>query len=79
MANRPKLVTLDFVNADLVYVIKILAKEMGRNVYIGPGVEGSVTVTLKSVPVDGALALILKMQENDIAYKLIGYEKPIRL
>lgn len=72
-ANRPKLVTLDFVNADLVYVIKILAKEMGRNVYIGPGVEGSVTVTLKSVPVDGALALILKMQENDIAYKLIGY------
>lgn len=71
--NRVKLVTLDFVNADLVYVIKILAKEMGRNVYIGPGVEGSVTVTLKSVPVDGALALILKMQENDIAYKLIGY------
>jgi len=68
-----KLVTLDFVNADLVYVIKILAKEMGRNVYIGPGVEGSVTVTLKSVPVDGALALILKMQENDIGYKLINY------
>lgn len=73
VASRVKLVTLDFVNADLVYVIKILAKEMGRNVYIGPGVEGSVTVTLKSVPVDGALALILKMQENDIAYKLIGY------
>jgi len=68
-----KLVTLDFVNADLVYVIKVLAKEMNRNVYIGPGVEGSVTVTLKSVPVDGALALILKMQENDIAYKLVGY------
>jgi type II secretory pathway component GspD/PulD (secretin) len=71
--NRVKLVSLDFVNADLVYVIKVLAKEMGRNVYIGPGVEGSVTVTLKSVPVDGALALILKMQENDIAYKLVGY------
>ena len=69
--SRGRLVTLDFVNADLVYVIKILAKEMGRNVYIGPGVEGSVTVTLRSVPVDGALALILKMQENDIAYKLV--------
>lgn len=68
---RQKLVTLDFVNADLVYVIKILAKEMGRNVYIGPGVEGSVTVTLRSVPVDGALALILKMQENEYAYKLV--------
>jgi len=73
VGSRTKLVTLDFVNADLVYVVKILAKEMGRNVYIGPGVEGSVTVTLKSVPVDGALALILKMQENDIAYKLLNY------
>lgn len=73
VAPKQKLVTLDFVNADLVYVIKVLAKEMGRNVYIGPGVEGSVTVTLKSVPVDGALALILKMQENDIAYKMVGY------
>ncbi|CAN0446597.1 unnamed protein product, partial [Phaeothamnion confervicola] len=61
----------DFVNADLVYVIKVLAKEMGRNVYVGPGVEGSVTVTLKSVPVEGALALILKMQENEFDYKLV--------
>lgn len=69
---RTKLVSLDFVNADLVYVIKVLAKEMGRNVYIGPGVEGSVTVTLKSVPVEGALALILKMQESDFEYKIVS-------
>ena len=69
---RQKMVSLDFVNADLVYVIKVLAKEMGRNIYIGPGVDGSVTVTLKSVPVEGALALILKMQENEYAYKLVG-------
>lgn len=71
--TRPyqKMVSLDFVNADLVYVIKVLAKEMGRNVYVGPGVEGSVTVTLKSVPVEGAMALILKMQENEFGYKLV--------
>ena len=66
-----KMVSLDFVNADLVYVIKVLAKEMNHNVYVGPGVEGSVTVTLKSVPVEGALALILKMQENEFDYKLV--------
>jgi hypothetical protein len=66
-----KMVSLDFVNADLVYVIKVLAKEMNRNVYVGPGVEGSVTVTLKSVPVEGALALILKMQENEFDYKVV--------
>jgi type IV pilus assembly protein PilQ len=69
---RQKMVSLDFVNADLVYVIKVLAKEMGRNIYIGPGVDGSVTVTLRSVPVEGALALILRMQENEYAYKLVG-------
>jgi general secretion pathway protein D/type IV pilus assembly protein PilQ len=68
---RQKLVTLDFVNADLVYVIKVLAKEMGRNVFVGPGVDGSVTVTLKNVPVEGALALILKMQENPYDYKVL--------
>jgi type IV pilus assembly protein PilQ len=69
--HHSKMVSLDFVNADLVYVIKVLAKEMGRNVYVGPGVEGSVTVTLKSVPVEGALALILKMQENEFDYKVV--------
>jgi len=66
-----KMVSLDFVNADLVYVVKVLAKEMNRNIYVGPGVEGSVTVTLKSVPVEGALALILKMQENEFDYKVV--------
>ncbi len=66
-----KLVTLDFVNADLVYVLKVLAKEMGRNIYVGPTVQGSVTVTLKNVPVEGAMALILQMQENEYDYKVL--------
>jgi type II secretory pathway component GspD/PulD (secretin) len=70
-APRPKMVSLDFVNADLVYVIKVLAKEMNKNVAILPGTEGAVTVTLKNVPVEGALALILKMQETDLDYKAI--------
>ncbi len=68
---QQKLVTLDFVNADLVYVLKVLAKEMNRNIYVGPTVQGSVTVTLKNVPVEGAMALILQMQENEYDYKII--------
>lgn len=67
-----KHVTLDFVNADLVYVLKVLAKEMNRNIYVGPTVAGSVTVTLKNVPVEGAMALILQMQENEYDYKVVG-------
>jgi len=68
---RAKLVNHEFVNTDVVFVIKVLAKEMGRNVYIGPDVEGSVTINLRSVPADGALALVL--QDRGIGYKLIGY------
>ena len=72
-ANRPVLVTHEFVDADLIDVIKILAKDMGRNVYIGPGFEGRVTISIKSVPVDGALAMVLRQQEADVRYKLLGY------
>ena len=72
-APPQKLVTLDFVNADLVYVLKVLAKEMNRNIYVGPTVAGSVTVTLKNVPVEGAMALILQMQENEYDYKILDY------
>lgn len=32
---------------------------MGRNVYIGPGVEGSVTASFRSVPVDGVPGCLL--------------------
>ena len=70
-APKQRMVTLDFVNADLVYVLKVLAKEMNRNIFVGPTVEGSVTVTLKNVPVEGAMALILKMQENEYDYKVV--------
>jgi type II secretory pathway component GspD/PulD (secretin) len=44
---------------------------MGRNIYVGPTVQGSVTVTLKNVPVEGAMALILQMQENEYDYKIL--------
>jgi type II secretory pathway component HofQ len=73
-AAHSKLISIDFVNADLKYVLKTLGRKMGRNLYLGPGVEGSVTVTLKDVPVDGAVALILKMQSKQLAYKLLGYD-----
>ena len=70
-AKRVKVVNMEFVNADLVYIVKFLAKEMGRNVYVGPDVQGSVTVTLKNVQPEGALALVLKMQETPYDYKIV--------
>lgn len=69
--KRVKVVNMDFVNADLVYIVKFLAKEMGRNVYVAPDVAGSVTVNLKNVQPEGALALVLKMQETPYDYKIV--------
>lgn len=70
--HSQKLVTMDFLRADLVYVIKVLAHEMGCNVYIGSGVEGRVTVSLRQVPAQAALHMILQDQKNRLAYKLSG-------
>jgi hypothetical protein len=60
-AARP-LLTRDFKNCELSYVVKVLAMEMGRPLYLGPGVGGKVTVSLRAVPADAALARVLKMQ-----------------
>lgn len=66
-----KRVTLEFVNANLIYVLKVLAREMGRNLYVAPGIEESqVTVSLRSVSPEAALALLL--EERDLDYVLHG-------
>ncbi len=62
-------VTLDFVNADLIYVLKILAKEMHMNLVTDQTVKGSVTLSLKDVPASGAFQLILKI--SGFSYKVI--------
>lgn len=67
------LFSYDFVQADVNDVIKKLAKDMGRNVYIGPGVEGSVTAKFNSVTPTAALESILKQQPLDIHFELFGY------
>lgn len=69
-APQQKMVSLDLVNADLIYVLKILAKEMNLNIVTDPSVQGSVTMTLKNVPAQGALNLVVKMSGYD--YKRVG-------
>ncbi|MDQ7822107.1 MAG: secretin N-terminal domain-containing protein [Candidatus Eremiobacteraeota bacterium] len=64
-APKEKMVTMDFVNADLIYVLKILAKELNLNLVTDPSVSGAVTMTLKNVPATGALNLIIKMSGYD--------------
>lgn len=54
-------VSLSLRDADLVEVLRSFAKLGDFNLLIQPGVHGKVTVELKDVPWDQAMAMILKM------------------
>jgi type IV pilus assembly protein PilQ len=55
-----RLISLDFQDADLDNVLRLMADVSGLNVVVGEGVKGKVTVKLLNVPWDQALDLILQ-------------------
>ena len=64
-------VSLEYTNADLVPVLKKLARAAGMNVYLSPEVQGKVTISMKNVEPEAALKLILSLQENEYRYKIL--------
>lgn len=61
-----KLVTLDFVSADIQDVLKALAIQSGANILVAPKVEGKVTVGLRNVTPDQALEYVVRL--GSLAY-----------
>jgi len=61
-----KRISMDFKDADIHNVLRILAEVSGANIVVGPKVKGTVTVRLTNVPWDQALEVILKV--NDLGY-----------
>jgi type IV pilus secretin PilQ/predicted competence protein len=59
-STNHKLLTLDFKDADVVNVLRILGAEAGRNIAVGDDVKGKVTVSLRNVTWDQALDTILE-------------------
>jgi type IV pilus assembly protein PilQ len=56
-----KLVSLDFQDADIGPIIKLLARDVGgMNIVLHPQVKGKINLDLKDVPWDLALDIILK-------------------
>ncbi len=55
-----KKISLDFQDADIIPIFRLLADVSGYNVVIDPEVKGKITVKLINVPWDQALDLILK-------------------
>lgn len=53
-------VTLDFKDADINNVLRILSLKSGVNIVAGPEVQGTVTIRLSDVPWDKALEVVLR-------------------
>src|SRR5262249_55255033 len=55
-----KLISLDFKDADITNLLRILAAESGRNIVAGDDVKGKVSVSLHNVTWEQALDTILE-------------------
>ncbi|MEE9556188.1 MAG: AMIN domain-containing protein, partial [Candidatus Adiutricales bacterium] len=57
-----QLITLDFQNADIHNILRLIGEVSGMNVVISDRVKGKVTLRLKDVPWDQALDIVLASQ-----------------
>src|SRR6266545_845001 len=58
--NGSKLITLDFKDADVINVHRLLGAERGRDIVVGDDVKGKVSVSLRNVTWEQALETILE-------------------
>ncbi|MDO4694663.1 MAG: type IV pilus secretin PilQ [Eikenella sp.] len=65
-----KRISLDFQDVDVRTILQILAKESGMNIVASDSVSGKMTLSLKDVPWDQALDLV--MQARDLDYRRNG-------
>lgn len=55
-----KRVSLDFQDADIIPIFRLLADISGYNIVVNPGISGKITLKLNNVPWDQALDLLLR-------------------
>lgn len=59
-ATRQQLISLDFKDADVVNLLRILAAESAQNIVISEDVKGKMSISLHNVPWEQALETILE-------------------
>ncbi|HKC08151.1 MAG TPA: AMIN domain-containing protein, partial [Methylomirabilota bacterium] len=79
-ATGEKLISLDFKDADVVNLLRILAAESGRNIVAGDDVKGRVSISLKNVTWEQALDTILEVRglakvERDSVIRIVSIEQ----
>jgi len=60
--SAPRLLSMDFKDAEIVNLLRILAAESGRNIVAGDDVKGKVSVSLRNVTWEQALDTILEIR-----------------
>jgi type IV pilus assembly protein PilQ len=79
-ASGDKLISLDFKDADVVNLLRILAAESGRNIVAGDDVKGRVSISLKNVTWEQALDTILEVRalakvEKDGVIRIVSLDQ----
>jgi type IV pilus assembly protein PilQ len=79
-AAGEKLISLDFKDADVVNLLRILAAESGRNIVTGDDVKGRVSISLKNVTWEQALDTILEVRslakvEKDGVIRIVSLDQ----
>ncbi len=75
-----KLISLDFKDADIINLLRILAAESGKNIVAGDDIKGKVSVTLRNVTWQQALDTILETRglqkvEKDNVIRVVTIEQ----
>jgi type IV pilus secretin PilQ/predicted competence protein len=78
-----RLISLDFKEADVVNLLRILAAESGKNIVVGDDVKGKMSITLRNVPWEVALETILESRgltkvEKDNLIRIVTNEQIAR-
>src|SRR5712691_4416018 len=78
--NAQRLISLDFKDADVVNLLRILAAESGRNIVAGDDVKGRVSISLKNVTWEQALDTILEVRalakvERDSVIRIVSLDQ----
>lgn len=55
-------ISLDFKDGDIIDLFRLMSEISGLNIIVNPGISGKVSLSVKEVPWDQALDLILKTQ-----------------
>ena len=79
-ATGEKLISMDFKDADVVNLLRILAAESGRNIVSGDDVKGRVSISLKNVTWEQALDTILEVRglakvEKDGVIRIVSIDQ----